>query len=1314
MKQKLLLALLALFTLGGSNLYAQQEPVNDGVYYLYNTETGKFLTRGNNWGTQAVTNEVGSPWKVTVADGKYTLRMLDIVKDGSSKGLGDNGYSDNDNPIAFTPSGDANGYKLTNGDNYLCSPDPYGGGILYNDPNYYNTWQFLNVNEYKAKLAAKTATQEVAVAQAKGVSLGNNTLANLVGNADEWRHTDVSSSVPFPSNSSWTRTDVPNRPGNKNQGDYGVENYQGGGTYSYTATGLAKGIYKVGIRAMYRSTSNAICLAIGNDGYVNSSAYFSANGNIVQIKDWYSSHTEDAVPNSTSAFVTIANNGGYYSEVFAYVGDEGTLELKAVSESYWGASWFLFNGVTLTYYDNSVSDEDIAALVATIPTEIPTAVANNLNQLKGTLESSKTIADYNALAAAIDEANSLVAPYAEYLRAREDAQIAHVADATINTQDSTVANATTIEAIQACTDALKSAAAAAPSSDITAYTIKNPNPVKNSDDWNTSVDIWTFDSANNCAEFWNQSGATIKQTINLPAGDYCLTVIALQRLDMTGTIEANGKVTTIVGVGNPPVNNLGQANTWFNAGNGKNTVYFHLDEAGDVTIGINADNANGDHWTVFRSFALSTFTESVAASYLKPGYDEALEAAQAYLDQDMFEEDKAALQAAISDNTVDEATATVALYEQAITNLNAATAAAAVAVQLYTTYNNVVTAISGQTNVDLTEYVINGDFETGDLTAWTSVDGGNVANNGNFSLHKGTWFAERWKNNEALGNGSLTHDVIKLPAGAYRINADAQNIEQYNSSAAGTGLFLCANDVQTEIGAAANYQVYVQLTDKQPLTIKFVQNNCTGNWISFDNVKLTYLGEDFVPATPEDYAALNEAINSAEAKTIGFDEGEYAPYNNIAAVETLAEAKAIDQNAENSKEVVTSATTALTSATWTVNTSEVNAVYNGTFAATENNNAPAGWISTKNGAFSGQYMPRVFNNDDRLSEFNETKSAFFIRFDGTNSDRGTLYKYGETDGFTMPLKANTTYYVKADVKGWGSKGKPQRMNIGGPESFAKYNELTLSDRADTDDNAPQQLLIVFTTTTAGNYVISFQCPGSDDNKHNAVVSNIELFRVPSLNLSSDATVAPEAKIVANITTDRTLLDGLNTIVLPFNTTKDEIGATTVLEYTGTTTADGTVTMNFKETETLNANVPYAVMLDVAATEPLAFENKAVTPSDNLTITDENGQFNFVGTYVDIAKNNTIVAAGDYVAGATAFKKAKGGNRIAAFRAYLKKVGTGDAKVAFNFDGIIVDGIEAIELLNKFSADGVYNLQGQKVNHAQKGVYIVNGKKVVIK
>jgi len=352
-KIKLFLAAMAAM-LGVQTSFAQQEPVSGSAYYLYNVETGKFLTRGDNWGTKAVTNDFGSPWQVTISDGAYTLRMYDIVVADGTSGLGDNGFSDNGSPIAFTPSGDVSGYTLTNGSNVLVSPDTYGNSVLAASGN--STWQFLNPTEYAAVLAAKTTAQEAAVATAAGIDISGSTLAAVVGNTDDYTATDMSSSVPFPSNSSWTRTGVANRNGDANQGTYGIERYQGGGTESYTVTGLAEGVYKVGIKAMFRSTWNANCYTIGEAGYTNSSAYFSANEKLVQIKDWYSSCTSNSAPNSTGDFVTIANDGGYYAEVYTYVGSDGVLELKAVSESYWNGSWFLFNGCTLTYYlDNSAT-----------------------------------------------------------------------------------------------------------------------------------------------------------------------------------------------------------------------------------------------------------------------------------------------------------------------------------------------------------------------------------------------------------------------------------------------------------------------------------------------------------------------------------------------------------------------------------------------------------------------------------------------------------------------------------------------------------------------------------------------------------------------------------------------------------------------------------------------------------------------------------------------------------------------------------------------------------------------------------------------
>ena len=164
------------------------------------------------------------------------------------------------------------------------------------------------------------------------------------------------------------------------------------------------------------------------------------------------------------------------------------------------------------------------------------------------------------------------------------------------------------------------------------------------------------------------------------------------------------------------------------------------------------------------------------------------------------------------------------------------------------------------------------------------------------------------------------------------------------------------------------------------------------------------------------------------------------------------------------------------------------------------------------------------------------------------------------------------------------------------------------------------------------------------------------------------------------------------------------------------------TLNFQEVSDLEANVPYAVIIEGDDISLPVFENKIVVEPNDLTVSDEN--FSFVGTYTDFGKNNEIVQAGDYIAGAAKFKKASGGNRVAAYRAYFKNNGNASAKLVFNFGGINIDGdlvsedggfTDGINQVAVDSATGhVYNLQGIRVKNATKGVYIQNGKKVVIK
>jgi hypothetical protein len=264
----------------------------------------------------------------------------------------------------------------------------------------------------------------------------------------------------------------------------------------------------------------------------------------------------------------------------------------------------------------------------------------------------------------------------------------------------------------------------------------------------------------------------------------------------------------------------------------------------------------------------------------------------------------------------------------------------------------------------------------------------------------------------------------------------------------------------------------------------------------------------------------------------------------------------------------------------------------------------------------------------------------------------------------------------------------------------------------------------FTLTERTRVTMTFYAEATSQYQWMSIANGTLLSKteiVNEVNLTGDDTTAPEEGVASKITIDRKLKKGLNTIVLPFDATAEEIGASTVLKYGGTHETNGKTFIHFDEVApidgkiTLQANTPYAVIVDEDQTENIVFTSmKNIAPAENLTTADVNGQYDFVGTFSKIEPG--VITEKDYVARAAkeAFVPAVANDSyLNAYRAYLKFVGTEAGSVAFNIGGEIIDGIEAVELMNKLS-DGIYNLNGQKVSNAQKGIYIVNGKKVVLK
>lgn len=232
-------------------------------------------------------------------------------------------------------------------------------------------------------------------------------------------------------------------------------------------------------------------------------------------------------------------------------------------------------------------------------------------------------------------------------------------------------------------------------------------------------------------------------------------------------------------------------------------------------------------------------------------------------------------------------------------------------------------------------------------------------------------------------------------------------------------------------------------------------------------------------------------------------------------------------------------------------------------------------------------------------------------------------------------------------------------------------------------------------------------PENDDMPY-----NVNVTFAPKVSISDDQSVVT-TKGTANVIMTRTFKKGWNTICLPFSTTAEALGATKVQELTDCTND----LINFKSVEgNMEWNTPYLIYFDeekpFTSEKPFIFAGK-VTNSNESTrvlfspitmIGNYKANFSMKGYYgvVDQDGVQRIMSGGE---GAT----------LGPCRAYFQTSKAGANGMLISFDGQTT-GITAAELNAEGAAEDapIYNLQGVRVNHLTKGVYIKGGKKIIVK
>ena len=212
---------------------------------------------------------------------------------------------------------------------------------------------------------------------------------------------------------------------------------------------------------------------------------------------------------------------------------------------------------------------------------------------------------------------------------------------------------------------------------------------------------------------------------------------------------------------------------------------------------------------------------------------------------------------------------------------------------------------------------------------------------------------------------------------------------------------------------------------------------------------------------------------------------------------------------------------------------------------------------------------------------------------------------------------------------------------------------------------------------------------------NGTAASVELTDANAFN-------APEGFTAGNVKLTRKVQKGINSFVLPFEATATELGASKVAKFTNYNAGDKTA--NFETAATVAANTPFCT---IDAAEPaelstgLSFGAKeiAATPTDLGT--------DFVGVYAPTS------GKGKYGINATGNLQ-MGGERaiVNAFHAYLNVAGSVPARIALN--GSTLTAINSITA-DKVVDTAVYDISGRRVyGKLHKGLYIINGKKVVVK
>ena len=1176
-KLKLLLAACALMG-GVSSVNAFQTPTADGIYYIYNQLTGKFMSRGSSWGTRAIVDDYGVPVKLVATESNFYFKGADNELYLSDDGwMYSDGGTDRYRAISITPvEGKEGTYTFTNTNNslliyvYLNEDDnkyAIAGNATKND-NYTDDgqteWQFVNQDEYDAIIAAKHLDNHITIAsavekeittEADFISLLENQF-ETIDVTEEYLGNDLLNGGA----GNWTVNGVRKLDDSwatfVGGGNGVAESFSAATSVTKELTGLKPGIYKVSMNGFFRQGNNGVCWSNKEAGFLPSNAYLKAGNYSTALKAWglkatkYKEGDEDKyTPDNTSQAATAFANGDYTNEVYAYVGEDGKLTLSVNIPNFisW-AGWACYNNVQLTYYRDK--------------SEAKTLVENiTLSKSSADL----TTGDALTLTATISPDN---ADDKSYTWSSNNESVATVTNGVVVALSEGTATITATandggDASGSCTVTVTNAAethnwTVLPEDfDQGDFFIRNVATGKflgGANDWGTqaslikhgipfglvkapdgtyTLDSYTYEKAKHYfnGQYVDQESTKIYIT-SLGDGKYALSTA-------NGSDFVTAKAGTTI-VDNSATSSDAKFAQWQflscddmlkNLKDGDTDATFILSEAnisrnlrkssgssawvGEFSYGGNNDNQCAESFhkatTVYQTITVPNGTYTVRV--------------QGFYRPDEGSEGPSYLYANVGGDDISQAIK--ALGQEGDAN-DMSSASARFSEGKYwnelevTVTNNRLTV--GIKTDDENNWTIWDNFElvltdkTGLQGTESSVDAYLTADNGTTYIYRG---ADSGTEGIVSATNELYATITTNIAGISTISFK-EKVEK-DDGLLRERLFWNEEKVYTDgkRHVEKNYHHHYWKIEGNKL-----RNIEDGRYLGVKDGVLTMVSEEgaadwtFDPkATKADLQALK---NKAEGDThvFGFEEGEYAPYNNIAGITAVAEGAAIDVTKDYPSLKIAAQSVALDDA-WTANSEEVNAIYDGSFGAEyshDGNVKPTGWTGGTNhdNANDVRYMWQVEQNPGLAATTNST--ALFTKYDAY---------YGKAVGYTMPLKANTTYKLTFKYGTWGTEDHQTRGDAYVQMEDGNANTITInpSSLALTKEQRGANASVekwyeftgYFTTTDAGNYLLDL-LKSTTNQQNQYVYGDIVLKKATGNDLKEALQQEIESTTVANVGT----------------------------------------------------------------------------------------------------------------------------------------------------------------------------------------------------